>query len=147
MNTEENRVKMSKYRARRSLRELGYTEDEIATLITFTNWSSTTPAQFLASLSPDNPPARVADRARQPRETPEATPPASVPRATTRRTRAEPEQVEQIPASETSETLKEITATLARIAEKSPGLALLLAGGGALFYVGYSYYQGHKRTA
>ena len=118
MTTDENRVKMSKYRARKALRKLGYSHDEIATLIAATNWSSTTPAQFLARLKP---PEAVADRARVPQETPEPPASARVPRET-----PEPEEIE---GSFTPIDGREFALALAAFTRTYPRVALLVGCG------------------
>jgi hypothetical protein len=53
-DTEKNRIKVSKYRARRGLREAGYSEDEIDAIIQDVDWSITTPIEVLASLFEDD---------------------------------------------------------------------------------------------
>lgn len=49
MDTEKNRMKVSKYRARRQLRQFGYSEQEIAEIVATTDWSTTTPSDIAAA--------------------------------------------------------------------------------------------------
>jgi len=49
--TEENRIKVSKYRARKAMREAGYAEQEIIDAVASVDWRMITPKQFLASLT------------------------------------------------------------------------------------------------
>jgi uncharacterized protein HemX len=62
-STEQNRIKVAKYRARVGLREAGYTEEEIREIVTSTNWADTTPQQVLAQyVEYDNEPGAGSSR-------------------------------------------------------------------------------------
>ena len=140
-DTEQNRVKVAKYRTRKGLRDAGYGDDEIKQILAGVNWATATPLDIIAQYSDSD--AQTSSRAatiqsEEPRVKVRGTRQRDV--ARTPSTNGKVNVARYIETHYTSEDLEDmaetLAATLARVPLPITG-ALCLGGIGLLAYMVY----------